>query len=146
MVDQKKFLDSEGVKHLWSKVVYALRSEIPTKVSAFTNDAGYLTEHQDISGKLDSSALPTAINTALAQAKASGEFDGANGKDGTSITHSWNGTTLNVTSASGTSSADLKGVKGDTPVKGVDYFTTSDIQEIVDAVYAKVADGNEVAY
>ena len=26
---------------------------IPTKVSAFTNDAGYLTEHQDISGKQD---------------------------------------------------------------------------------------------
>lgn len=49
---------------------------VPTKVSAFTNDAGYLTEHQDISGKLDASALPTAINTALAQAKASGEFDG----------------------------------------------------------------------
>ena len=42
---------------------YALKSEIP-----------------DISGKLDSSALPTAINTALAQAKASGEFDGADGK------------------------------------------------------------------
>lgn len=26
---------------------------VPTKVSEFTNDAGYLTEHQDISGKLD---------------------------------------------------------------------------------------------
>lgn len=100
---------------------YALRSEIPTvptKVSAFTNDAGYLTEHQDISGKLDSSALPMAINTALAQAKDSGDFDGANGKDGTSVAHSWNGTTLNVTSASGSSSADLKGAKGDKGDKG----------------------------
>lgn len=27
--------------------------EVPTNVSAFTNDAGYLTEHQDISGKAD---------------------------------------------------------------------------------------------
>ena len=35
------------------------------------------------------------------------------GQDGVSCTHSWNGTTLNVTSASGTSSADLKGDKGD---------------------------------
>lgn len=37
-------------------VKYALKSEIPTvptNVSAFTNDAGYLTEHQDISGKSD---------------------------------------------------------------------------------------------
>lgn len=35
---------------------YALKSEIPvvpTNVSAFTNDVGYLTEHQDISGKAD---------------------------------------------------------------------------------------------
>jgi lysophospholipase L1-like esterase len=95
---------------------YAQKSELPTKVSQLENDKGYLTEHQDISGKLDASALPAAINTALAQAKASGEFDGkdgSNGKDGVSATHSWNGTTLIVTSASGTSSADLKGDKGD---------------------------------
>ena len=36
----------------------------------------YLTEHQDISGKLNISELPEAINTALTQAKESGEFDG----------------------------------------------------------------------
>ena len=36
----------------------------------------YLTEHQDISGKLDADQLPEAINDALAQAKASGEFNG----------------------------------------------------------------------
>ncbi len=38
------------------------------------------------------------------------------------------------------------GLDGYTPQKGTDYFTTADIQDIVDAVYAKVADGNEVAY
>jgi hypothetical protein len=95
---------------------YAQKSELPTKVSQLENDKGYLTEHQDISGKLDASALPTAINTALAQAKASGEFDGkdgSNGKDGVSATHSWSGTTLTITSASGTSSSNLKGDKGD---------------------------------
>lgn len=52
---------------------------VPTNVSAFTNDAGYLTQHQDISGLLPRTELPTAINTALEQAKASGEFDGADG-------------------------------------------------------------------
>lgn len=39
---------------------YALKSElpvIPTKVSEFENDAGYLTSHQDISGKADKSAV-----------------------------------------------------------------------------------------
>ena len=42
----------------------------------------YLTEHQDISGKLDASKLPEAVNDALAKAKASGEFDGAKGEKG----------------------------------------------------------------
>ena len=41
------------------------------------------------------------------------------GQNGVSATHRWNGTTLTITSASGTSSADLKGEKGDT-VKGDD--------------------------
>ena len=44
--------------------------------------------------KLDASELPTAINTALAQAKASGEFDGADGSDA-------NVTEQNISSALG---------------------------------------------
>ncbi|MBR5284561.1 MAG: hypothetical protein IKU27_05885, partial [Clostridia bacterium] len=39
--------------------------------------------------------------------------DGIDGKDGTSVTHRWEGTKLIITSAGGTSSADLKGEKGD---------------------------------
>lgn len=34
----------------------------PTKVSDFTNDAGYLTEHQDISDKADKSEIPTKVS------------------------------------------------------------------------------------
>ena len=37
------------------------------------------TARNDLSGKLDADKLPEAVNTALAQAKASGEFDGAPG-------------------------------------------------------------------
>ena len=44
--------------------------------------------------------------------------DGAPGKDGISATHKWNGTALTITSASGTSSADLKGDKGDKGEQG----------------------------
>ena len=51
-------------------------TKIPSNISELTNDSGYLTEHQDISGKLDANKLPEAINIALAQAKDSGEFDG----------------------------------------------------------------------
>ncbi|MBQ9000659.1 MAG: BppU family phage baseplate upper protein, partial [Eggerthellaceae bacterium] len=43
---------------------------------------------------------------------------GAAGSDGVSCTHSWNGTVLSVTSASGTSSADLVGPQGPTGATG----------------------------
>ena len=36
---------------------------VPTNVSSFTNDAGYLTSHQDISGKVNSSDLATVATT-----------------------------------------------------------------------------------
>lgn len=37
--------------------------QVPTNVSAFTNDAGYLTQHQDISGKANSSDLSTVATS-----------------------------------------------------------------------------------
>ena len=43
---------------------------------------------------------------------------GEKGTDGISVTHAWNDTTLVVTSASGTSSADLKGQKGEQGEQG----------------------------
>lgn len=58
---------------------YALATAVPKKVSQLQNDAGYLTDHQDISGKLDANKLPEAVETALAKAKESGVFDGKDG-------------------------------------------------------------------
>lgn len=55
---------------------------VPTNVSAFNNDVGYLKSTQ----------LTEAVNTALAQARESGEFDGADGERGSKI--------LKVTTAS----------------------------------------------
>lgn len=82
------------------------------------------------------------------------------GKDGVSCTHSWNGTTLTVTSASGTSSADLKGEKGDVGTAFVPAVDNSgnlswtnggglenpDTINIVDAVLAALPDGDGVGY
>lgn len=65
---------------------------------------------------------------------------GENGNDGISCTHEWNGTVLTITSASGTSSADLKGAKGEkgaagyTPVRGKDYWTEADRTEMIASV------------
>lgn len=70
-------------------------------------------------------------------AKTFDVMDGKDGKDGISTTHSWSGTTLTITSASGTSSANLIGPAGDdgkTPVKGTDYFTAADKSEMVTQV------------
>lgn len=102
--------------------------------------------------------IDAAVSEALEEAKASGEFDGADGQDGAdgvSCTHSWNGTTLTVTSASGTSSANLKGEKGDTgstgadgytPVRGTDYWTDADKAQMVNDVIAALPDASEVSY
>ena len=77
-----------------------------------------------------------------------------------SVTHSWNGTVLTVTSASGTDSVDLKGDKGDkgekgdpgtpgadgadgfTPVRGTDYWTESDKAEIKSYVDEAILNGS----
>lgn len=55
-------------------------------------------------GALGQSNLESATNTALAKAKASGEFDGKDGENGR------------------------------TPIKGIDYFNEADKNEIVQAV------------
>ena len=95
------------------------------------------------------------------------------GKDGVSVTHSWNGTSLTVTSASGTSSSDLKGAKGDKGDtgakgdKGESYILTeadkteigtsvsaeieAELNEALDAIIAieeefMTPDGDEVSY
>lgn len=57
------------------------------------------------------------------------------GKNGTSCTHSWNGTVLTITSASGTSSADLKYT-----------LTDADKNTIVDAVIASLTNANGVSF
>lgn len=78
---------------------------------------------------------------------------GKDGQDGVSVEHRWIGTALEITSASGTSSVDLKGEPGKdgqpgangqngtdgyTPVKGKDYWTAADVQAMVSEAVAEV--------
>lgn len=94
-------------------------------------------------GKLDASKLTEAINTALAQAKASGEFNGAKGDPGTSITvtsvtESAESGGSNVVKFSNGKTLTVKNGKdgnpGYTPQKGVDYGTPADQEAIVQEV------------
>lgn len=73
-------------------------------------------------GAISQDDLQTATNNALAQAKASGAFRGDKGDPGT------------------------PGAAGHTPVKGTDYWTAADKQEIVNNVLAALPDGTEVSY
>lgn len=93
---------------------YADLTGKPTKVSAFENDEGYLTEHQDISHLLPRTELGAAVDVALAKAKASGAFDGEDGEDGM------------------------------TPVKGVDYYTEADKAEFSEYIAAELAKRGQI--
>ena len=71
------------------------------------------------------------------------------GINGIPATHSWDGTKLTITSASGTSTVDLKGepgAAGKTPVKGTDYYTDADKAEIINAVLTELPSAEGVAF
>lgn len=82
-------------------------------------------------GAVAQTDLQAATDAALAQAKASGAFEGPKGADG----------------ANGKDGAQgEKGTDGKTPVRGTDYWTAADKQEIVNSVIAALPDGTEVIY
>lgn len=81
-----KYVDSNGLLYFWNKLKNTfVKAEdlssvatsgsyndlsnkpsiptVPTNVSSFTNDAGYLTSHQDISGKANSADLATVATS-----------------------------------------------------------------------------------
>ena len=75
--------------------------------------------------KVSPAALGPAVNTALQAAKDSGAFRGDKGDPG---------------------EKGEPGAPGKTPVRGTDYWTEADKQEIVSSVIAALPDGTEVAY
>lgn len=92
---------------------------------------------QDKGDYLTADALQAATDAALEQAKASGAFDGAPGKDGTNGKDGADGAPGKdgVDGKDGAPGAPGKdGADGHTPVKGVDYWTAADKQTIVNDV------------
>ena len=83
---------------------------VPTKLSELSDDETHRLVTDTEKASWNAKADVSDVTDALTEAKESGDFDGI------SATHVWDGTTLTVTSASGTSSADLKGEKGDSGV------------------------------
>lgn len=81
-----------------------------------------------------------AVERALQEAKESGEFNGADGSDGITPHIGANGNWFIGDTDTGNPSRGKKGEQGNTgadgytPVKGVDYFTEAEKQEIVNDV------------
>lgn len=109
-------------------------------------------------GALSADTLQAATEAALAQAKASGEFDGKDGNTGPQGPKGDTGDTGPQGPKGDTGGTGPQGPKGDTgdtgprgpaghaPVKGTDYWTAADKAEIVADVLAALPDGTEVSY
>lgn len=69
-------------------------------------------------GALDEETLGNLVDQYLQDNPPAPGAPGKDGHDGISVTHSWNGSILTVTSASGTSSANLKGTTGSQGIQG----------------------------
>lgn len=142
-------LEGEGL----SKAVAAYLKENPVAAGATKEEAAQIKQNkEDIkklsTDKLDAVKLPEAVNEALAQAKASGEFDGADGDDGFSpiatVKETESGALITVTDKNGTTTVTVKngqdGEKGD---KGDPYtLTESDKSEIAEQAAALVGTSN----
>lgn len=116
-------------------------AKIPTKLSELTSDAAHRTvtdaEKAAWDGKLDADKLPEAVNDALAQAKASGEFDGEPGADGITPHIGSNGNWYVGDTDTGKPGRGMDGRPGQdgyTPVKGKDYWTDAEQENILEEV------------
>ena len=98
-----------------------------------------LVEKEKLVGKLNQGVEYYKGERGPAGKDGSNGLDGKDGKDGVSITHTWNGTSLSITSASGTSEMDLRGPAGQ------DYvLTEDDKQEIANIVIGVLPTAEEV--
>ena len=121
---------------------YALKSEIPTKLP----NPNTLTFSGAASGSYDGSET---VNINIP------EVSGIPGKAATiqvgTVTTGEAGTQANVTNSGNETDAVFnftipKGDNGKTPIKGVDYYTEADKEEMVQAVIAALPNGDEVSY
>lgn len=139
---------------------YLEKNPVEAPVQSVNGRTGEVELTAEDVGAISQGDLQEATNEALAQAKASGEFDGADGApgkdgaDGITPTIGYNGnwylgdtdTGKPSRGEPGQNGADGKdgapgaaGADGHTPVKGTDYFTEADKQEIAESAAGMVS-------
>ena len=100
-------------------------------------------------GAISQDDLQAATNEVLAQAKASGEFDGPQGPEGPQGAKGETGPQGVQGEPGPVGPKGDTGATGDpgyTPVKGTDYFTAEDKTELVNAVLAALPAAEGVGY
>lgn len=132
--------DGTSVTHEWNGTILSVTSASGTSsvdLKGAKGDTGAtgpqgpqgpqgLTGPQGPQGdKGDTGATGAKGDTGEKGEKGDNGINGNDGKDGISATHSWNGTVLTITSASGTTSANLKGEQGIAGEKGADGTSVS---------------------
>lgn len=125
------YYTKDEVKAIHEEMVAGIENHINTLVAPLAHISG------ENGGEITDSTTGAAVNVqalineALAQAKASGSFDGDDGENGRD-------------GKDGKDGED--GKDGVTPEKGVHYWTDTDKTEIISEVLAQIPNGNEVAY
>ena len=102
--------DPDAIKNAVEDYIEQNPVEVP--VQSVNGQTGEVKLNAEDVGAIAETELHTAINTALAQAKASGEFDGADGYSPTaSVEQSTDGAKITITDKSGTTEAVVKNGK-----------------------------------
>lgn len=123
--DLEAMQDPDAIKNAVED--YLEQNPVEAPVKSVNGKSGEVELTAEDVGAISQDDLQEATNEALAQAKASGEFDGQPGRDG------------------------VDGKDGYTPVKYLDYFTPADVQEIAEQAAGMVdvpsgGGGGDVGY
>ena len=143
-VSNKPLSAKQGVE--LKKLIDAIK--VPAKLSELSDDATHRlvtdTEKQTWNGKLGQSDLESAVDTALSEAKASGEFDGTSVTVSSVSESTEDGGSNVVTFSDGKTLTIKNGKKGAKGDKGDDYvLTETDKAELVQMVIESLG-GNPV--
>lgn len=122
IITAKKYTDEQIGK---IDITPTVQIELDTGLSVQGKAADAKAVGDALGEKLGTTELDSAIDTALQQAKASGDFNGPQGPQGPK------GDT---------------GPAGYTPVKGTDYWTAAERQAMIDDVLVAIPVGDEVSY
>lgn len=117
--------DGTSVTHEWNGTILSVTSASGTSSVDLKGPKGDKGETGETGPQGERGATGAKGDTGEKGEKGDNGINGNDGKDGISATHSWNGTVLTITSASGTTSANLKGEQGIAGEKGADGTSVS---------------------